>query len=70
MLDVDAEIAAAMKKVDRVIDRVVHFDARSAGQQRRRERERQLAVHFWRGPHGEEVVTYGEVKMPSTFVCA
>ena len=39
MLDIDSEIAAAVKRIERVIDRKIHFEARSAGQRRRRERE-------------------------------
>lgn len=40
MLDVDAEIAAALKKVDRVIDRTIHHEARPRAQRARRKRER------------------------------
>ncbi len=38
--DVDAAIAAAMSRVLRVIDRTLHFKARSEGQRKRRQRER------------------------------
>ncbi len=34
-MDVDSEIAAAMKRIERGIDRRLHFAARSAGQKRR-----------------------------------
>jgi hypothetical protein len=36
----DSEISSAMKRIERVIDRVVHFRARSKGQKARRVRER------------------------------
>jgi len=38
--DVDAEIAAARERIAKAIARVVHFQARSAGQQARRQREK------------------------------
>jgi len=38
--DVDAEIAQARERVYKVIERVIHFPARSSGQKRRREREK------------------------------
>jgi len=38
--DVDAEIAAARERIAKTISRVVHFPARSQGQQARRKRER------------------------------
>lgn len=38
--DVDAEIAAARARVERAIARVIHREARSLGQRKRRARER------------------------------
>lgn len=38
--DVDAEIAAARVRVAKAINRALHFAARSAGQKRRRAKEK------------------------------